>query len=67
MSGLEMRYFVLKPRGHGPYARASRAAMRRYADLITGENPELAADLRKWADRELNEDWDLTNAPEKKP
>ena len=42
MTGLEMKYFVLKPRGNDRYAAASRAAMRRYADVIVGENPALA-------------------------
>lgn len=52
MSGLEMRYFILKPKGNDPYARASRAAMRAYADVIRAENPEMAIDLDEWADRE---------------
>ncbi len=47
-----MKYFVLKPRGDDPYARASRAAMRRYAKLIDSENPQLAKDLRDWAESE---------------
>jgi hypothetical protein len=49
---LEMKYFVLKPHGSDAYAKASRAAMREYATLIYGENPDLARDLRDWADRE---------------
>lgn len=52
MDGLLMKYFVLKPAGSDKYAAASRGAMRRYADLIVGENPGLAGDLRKWADAE---------------
>ena len=46
--GLEMRYFVLKPKGDNPYANASRKAMLRYADEIGIENPKLATDLREW-------------------
>lgn len=51
-SGLTMKYFVLKPKGPDRYAQASRAAMRRYAKVIKVENPQLAADLMDWADRE---------------
>jgi len=52
MTGLEMKYFVLKPHGDDRYATASRGAMRRYADLIVQENPKLADELRVWAERE---------------
>lgn len=52
MSGLELRYFVLKPRGDDQYAVASRAAMRCFADHIQSENPALADDLRQWAHKE---------------
>jgi hypothetical protein len=52
MSGLQMKYFVLKPHGHDEYAKASRAAMRAYANHIRDENPELCVELREWADRE---------------
>ena len=52
MDGLMMKYFVLKPAGNDKYAAASRAAMRRYAKLIQGDNPTLASDLLSWADRE---------------
>lgn len=47
--GLEMKYFVLKPRGTGLHAVASRAAMRAYADLIENLDPALAIRLRDWA------------------
>lgn len=53
MSGLEMKYFVLKPRGNDPYAKASREAMLTYHRLINKENPELSKELRAWATREL--------------
>ena len=50
MTGLQMKYFVLKPRGdfHDPYAKASRAALQAYAREIRDENPGLYADLEKW-------------------
>ncbi len=53
MSGLEMKYFVLKPKGTDVYARASRKAMRAYARLVRSENPDLANELDEWADREM--------------
>lgn len=52
MTGLEMRYFVLKPKGKDIYAQSSRRAMRQYAKLIRTVNPSLANDLEAWADRE---------------
>ncbi len=52
MSGLQMKYFVLKPKGKDIYAEASRKAMRSYAAHIQGENPELTKELREWADSE---------------
>ena len=53
MSGLQMRYFVLKPQGDDDYAIASREAMRAYADIIKQTNTELYVDLHKWADEEM--------------
>lgn len=50
--GLEMKYFVLKPKGHNSYAQASRRAMEAYAEIIEGENPQLASELREWVNRE---------------
>lgn len=49
MSGLQMKYFVLKPAGDSRYAAASRKAMMAYAQHIEEENPDLASDLREWA------------------
>ena len=49
---LEMKYFVLKPRGNNVYARASRMAMREYAMRISKENESLSEDLFAWAYRE---------------
>jgi len=51
---LEMKYFVLKPRGDDRHAVASRAAMRMYARSIRTADPELARELREWANRELS-------------
>lgn len=50
--GLQMKYFVLKPKGDDDYAEASRLAMETYADYITLENKELGDSLRKWAEDE---------------
>ncbi len=55
MSGLLLKYFVLKPAGTDAYAKASRAAMRKYAAMIREENSELSNDLREWADREMRD------------
>lgn len=52
---LQMKYFVLKPNGNDGYAKASRMAMRQFANAINGENPELASQLIDWADREAAE------------
>ena len=50
MSGLEMKYFVLKPKGEfdDPYAKASRAALKTYADAIEKDNHQLCYDLHQW-------------------
>lgn len=53
MSGLEMKYFVLKPKGNDAHAKASRAAMNRYAKSIEEVDPDLADDIREWIEREL--------------
>lgn len=50
-SGLQMKYFVLKPSGPSPYAKASRMAMRKYAEAIKAENPDMAAELIEWVDQ----------------
>jgi hypothetical protein len=49
---LEMKYFVLKPRGKGPFPEASRAAMRSFARSITTEDETLAETLLFWAETE---------------
>ncbi len=48
MSGLEMKYFVLKPKGSDVYARASREALMAYSRFIKDENPKLSEDISKW-------------------
>jgi len=55
--GLQMKYFVLKPKGDDAYAAASRAAMFKYATLIESENYELARQLREWAEKEMSESY----------
>lgn len=52
---LERKYFVLKPRSsraRDTHAIAARAALRKYADWIADEDPELAKDLRVWVKEE---------------
>ena len=45
---LEMKYFVLKPRGNNLYAAASRLAMDAYAHVIQDTDHELANSLKTW-------------------
>jgi len=56
MNEPQMKYFVLKPRGTDVYAKASRAAMRSYANIIRRDNVALSDALREWADREQAQD-----------
>ena len=51
-NGLQMKYFVLRPKGNNPFARASRAAMRTYASAIREDNRQLSDELHAWADAE---------------
>ncbi len=55
MNGLKMKYFVLKPAGDTPYAKASRVALKAYAKSIEGENLELSHDLKMWSIDEQGE------------
>ena len=48
MPGLQLKYFVLKPKGNDPYAHASRMAMEAYANTIKLENETLAKELGEW-------------------
>jgi hypothetical protein len=52
MTGIIMKYFVLKPAGDDAYASASRTAMLAYAKHIKDTNPDLCRDLTEWADHE---------------
>jgi len=52
---LEMKYFVLKPKGAGSYAEASRRAMVAYAQSIRPVDKELADALLAWAEKESME------------
>lgn len=49
---LDMKYFVLKPKGMTVFADASRQAMRTFANYIYQEDPSLAKSLSSWADME---------------
>jgi hypothetical protein len=49
MSGLYLKYFVLKPNGQDAYAKASRAAMRAYAKEIKQHDSGMADSLNEWA------------------
>ena len=72
--GLIMKYFVLSP-GSKDYrhAKASREAMRAYANEIESTDSKRAQDIRKWADKEEKEHLDslgdgyhqVTEDPEK--
>lgn len=56
--GLEMKYFVLKPKSKSRcdvYSEASQAAMITYAETIEDENPTLAKELKLWAKKEAND------------
>ena len=62
MTGLQMKYFNLNPKSKAAgdrYAHASREAMRRYAEMITDINKQLAMELKEWANREENAERDL--------
>jgi len=50
--GLELRYFVLKPSGKGDHGKASRAALRAYAEVIANTDQRFANDLENWATEE---------------
>jgi hypothetical protein len=52
MTGLIMKYFVLKPRGNDIYALASRKAMKIYANTIRKENVIFAHDIDVWVKQE---------------
>ena len=61
MTGLHMKYFMLKPAGDDLYAVASRAATLAYANIIRSTNPVLAKELESWVIDEENNanEWKL--------
>jgi hypothetical protein len=59
---LYLKYFVLKPGGTSPHAMASREAMFRYAECIEDHDPELAQQLCDWADMEVHQPEETTDA-----
>ena len=62
MSGLEMKYFVLNPTKNNRYGRASRNAIRVYADDVWTENPKLCYDLKIWIDS-IEQNLEINPAP----
>lgn len=52
MDGLQMKYFVLKPKGKGLHAQACRQAIREYAKIIQKENSKFASELVNWMNHE---------------
>lgn len=52
MSNLEMKYFVLRPKGNDEHAIASRVAMQAYAQWIAQTDPDLALDIIQWEENE---------------
>ena len=53
--GLELKYFVLKPRAKYSkdiFAQASRSAMRIYANIISEVDTDFAYQLIEWIERE---------------
>ena len=62
MEGLLMKYFILKPKGSNVYAKASRLAMLKYAEVINNVNPTFANDLRKWVSQEQDIELERANS-----
>lgn len=59
---LEMKYFVLRPKGkdiNDLHAAAARHAMLAYAEIIEDKDPELADSLREWSGRETEASCEL--------
>lgn len=55
MNGLQLKYFILKPKSkypRDPHANASRKAMLTYANEIREFDYELADDLIEWVSKE---------------
>jgi hypothetical protein len=55
MTGLIMKYFVLKPASNDLFGSASRMAMLTYAEVIKEKNPEFAGEVIAWVEREQAE------------
>lgn len=55
MSGLQMKYFILKPQGFEEHNHASRMALMAYADAVEDSSPDLAEDLKAWVEEARNE------------
>ena len=61
-SGVECKYFVLKPKSkkaRDAYAEAARQAMGAYAEAIATENPKLSNDLLHWIENETWNEYEL--------
>ena len=66
--GLELKYFVLNPRGkhrNDRWARAAQAAMRIFAEWIKNKDPKLCQQLNDWADQEEIRQGELPETTEK--
>ena len=50
--GFKVKYFVLKPKGTDQFAKASRAAMRTFAQSMHGHDNELSDYVKAWAESE---------------
>jgi len=53
--GIEMKYFILKPKSKSvddKYAQASRHAMKAYSNFIYAQDPALAKELYDWQKKE---------------
>lgn len=50
--GLQMKYFVLNPKGNSLHARACQAAMLEYAEVIYCRNSQLSLDIQDWIEKE---------------
>lgn len=59
---MELKYFVLKPKGLDIHAMASRAALKTYAMILQAEDPKMALEMRNWANNEM----EIANAQREK-
>ena len=68
--GLELKYFILKPRSKSEndvFAMASRAAMEKYAAIIHRVDPIFAEEIKDWVEREVQRESFLGDIPEGEP